>query len=129
MYNVEIHEEAMRPRERLVTLGPENLSNQELLAILLRTGTRQHHVLTLANNILEEVSSLADFRSYSLEELQAIPGIGRVKSIELNAALEFSKRVNQTLPEKSDRIISSDRLAKKMMAELRDKRHEHLIAL
>ena len=129
MYSVEIHEEAMRPRERLVNLGAENLSNQELLAILLRTGTRQHHVLTLANNILEETGSLADFRSLSLEELQAIPGIGRVKSIELKAALEFAKRVNQTLPEKSERIISSDRLAKKMMAELRDKRQEHLIAL
>ncbi|MFC3931665.1 RadC family protein [Streptococcus dentapri] len=129
MYTVEIQEEAMRPRERLAKLGAEQLSNQELLAILLRTGTKQKHVLTLANTILESVGSLEDFRSLSLEELRSITGIGKVKSIEIKAMLEFAKRVNQTVGGKSERIISSDRLARKMMEELRDKRQEHLVAL
>ncbi|MGT2928914.1 RadC family protein [Streptococcus dentasini] len=129
MYTIEIHQDTLRPRERLLAQGAEQLSNQELLAILLRTGTKQQHVLSLANNILEALDNLADFRLLSLEELQAISGIGRVKSIEIKAMLEFAKRVNQAANTSGERIVSSEQLAKKMIADLRDKRQEHLVAL
>ncbi|MGT2749986.1 RadC family protein [Streptococcus orisasini] len=129
MYSIEFTKEALLPRERLLTYGPESLSNQELLAIILRTGTRKEHVLNLSNNILERLDSIADFRTLSLEELQTIAGISQIKSIEMKAILEFSKRVNQAEYSFKERILSSERLAKVMMAELGDKRQEHLVAI
>ncbi|HHF7010461.1 TPA: DNA repair protein RadC [Streptococcus mutans] len=124
MYSIHSAKEALLPRERLMTYGPESLSNQELLAILLRTGTKKEHV-----KILNGLDSLADFRSLSLEELQEIEGIGQVRSVEIKAMLELSKRINQAEYNFKERILSSERLAKIMMSELGDKRQEHLIAI
>lgn len=129
MYNIEIPKETLLPRERLLAMGEEALSNQELLAIILRSGTKKEPVLSLANRIIDQLSSLADFRSLSLSELQELSGIGPVKAIEIKAMLEFSRRVNDAIPETQERIISSSQLAKRMMTELRDLRQEHLVAL
>lgn len=129
MYSIHSAKEALLPRERLMTYGPESLSNQELLAILLRTGTKKEHVLNLSIKILNGLDSLADFRSLSLEELQEIEGIGQVRSVEIKAMLELSKRINQAEYNFKERILSSERLAKIMMSELGDKRQEHLIAI
>lgn len=129
MYSIHSEKEALLPRERLMTYGSESLSNQELLAILLRTGTKKEHVLNLSTKILNGLDSLADFRSLSLEELQEIEGIGQVRSVEIKAMLELSKRINQAEYNFKERILSSERLAKIMMSELGDKRQEHLIAI
>lgn len=129
MYTIQFKEQAMLPRERLITEGAEHLSNQELLAICLRTGTKKEHVLSLANSILNQLNSLADLRMLSLEELQDISGIGRVKSIELKAMIELASRIQTAEIDKQDRILSSERLAKRMMLELGDKKQEHLVAL
>lgn len=129
MYNIELPTESLLPRERLLALGEEALSNQELLAIILRSGTKKEPVLTIANRIIEQLSCLADFRSLSLAELQELSGIGPVKAIELKAMLEFSRRINESIPETQERIISSSQLAKRMIAELRDLRQEHLVAI
>lgn len=99
------------------------------MAIILRTGTRKEHVLNLSNNILGRLDSIADFRTLSIEELQTIAGISQLKSIEIKAILEFSKRINQSEYSFKERILSSERLAKVMMAELGDKRQEHLVAI
>lgn len=129
MYTVELKNEALLPRERLMDLGAENLSNQELLAILLRTGTKTKPVLEVSLNILENLTSLADFTHLSLQELQQIKGIGQVKSIEIKAMLELSKRINKADYAQQERIMSSEKLARKMMLELSDKKQEHLVAL
>ena len=88
MYAIEMKADAMLPRERLRDLGAEHLSNQELLSILLRTGTKATPVLEVANQILKNLDSLADFQHLSLQELQQINGIGYVKSIEIKAMIE-----------------------------------------
>lgn len=129
MYTIELKEEALLPRERLLDLGAEQLSNQELLAILLRTGTKKRPVLEVSTHILGSLDSLADFRSLSLQELQKIKGIGQVKSIEIKAMLELANRINKAEYSKQERIMSSERLAKKMMMELGDKKQEHLVAI
>ncbi|MBM7642789.1 RadC family protein [Streptococcus loxodontisalivarius] len=129
MYTIEFKEEALRPRERLMDKGAEQLSNQELLAILLRTGTRQDSVLNLSTKILNDLDSLADFRKLSLQELQTISGIGKVKSIEIKAMLEFARRISESDYLNSERILSSERIARKMMFELGDKQQEHLVAI
>lgn len=129
MYTIELKEEALLPRERLLDLGAEQLSNQELLAILLRTGTKKRPVLEVSTHILGSLDSLADFRSLSLQELQKIKGIGQVKSIEIKAMLELANRINKAEYSKQERIMSSERLAKKMMMELGEKKQEHLVAI
>jgi DNA repair protein RadC len=129
MYTIELKKEALLPRERLMDLGAEKLSNQELLAILLRTGTKSKPVLEVSLDILESLTSLADFNHLSLQELQQIKGIGEVKSIEIKAMLELSKRISKADYAQQERIMSSEKLARKMMLELGDKKQEHLVAL
>lgn len=129
MYTINFSQEALLPRERLVSQGAEKLSNQELLAIFLRTGTKKENVLKLAQSILGTLDNIADLRQLSLSELQKIRGIGKVKSIEIKAMLELARRINQAEYIKQERILSSERLARMMMAELSEKKQEHLVAI
>ncbi|AQP42053.1 RadC family protein [Streptococcus gallolyticus] len=129
MYAIEMKADAMLPRERLRDLGAEHLSNQELLSILLRTGTKTTPVLEVANQILKNLDSLADFQHLSLQELQQINGIGYVKSIEIKAMIELAKRISKAEYVQKERIMSSERLARKMMLELSDQKQEHLVAI
>ncbi|WP_307976380.1 DNA repair protein RadC [uncultured Streptococcus sp.] len=129
MYSIALKKEALLPRERLLDLGAEQLTNQELLAILLRTGTKQKPVLEISTQILENLTSLADFQQLSLQELQSIQGIGQVKSIEIKAMLELAKRIQKAEYDRKEQILSSEQLARKMMLELGDKKQEHLVAV
>ncbi len=129
MYTIEMKAESMLPRERLLNLGAGKLSNQELLAILLRTGSKSNPVLEISNHILENLDSLADFQNLSLQELQLIKGIGLVKSVEIKAMIELAKRISKAEYIKKERIMSSERLARKMMLELSHKKQEHLVAI
>lgn len=89
MYSISFQEDSLLPRERLAKEGVEALSNQELLAILLRTGTRQASVFEIAQKVLNNLSSLTDLKKMTLQELQSLSGIGRVKAIELQAMIEL----------------------------------------
>lgn len=129
MYDITIPKEAMLPRERLLQIGAEKLSNQELLAILLRTGTKKEPVMTLSQSILSELSSLADLHDLSLQELQQIHGIGLAKSTELKAMLELSKRIQASESKHFERIMGSQQVAKKMMIEIGRQKQEHLMVL
>lgn len=129
MYAIEMKADAMLPRERLRDLGAEQLSNKELLSILLRTGTKTRPVLEVANDILKHIDTLADFQHLSLQELQKIKGIGYVKSIEIKAMIELAKRISKAEYVQKERIMSSERLARKMMLELSDQKQEHLVAI
>jgi DNA repair protein RadC len=82
-----------RPQERLQRHGPAALSDTELLAMLLRSGTRGHDVLTIASRILAEAGSLAGAVSWKEADFRRIRGIGRVKALQLVTALEFARRV------------------------------------
>lgn len=129
MYSILFEPEALLPRERLLNQGAEKLSNQELLAILLRTGTRKQSVFAIASQLLDRLDSLSDLREFSVQELQTLTGIGRVKAIEIKAMIELGKRINQVECRNLERVLSSEKLARRMMQELGDKKQEHLIAL
>lgn len=129
MYCVKLKEEAILPRERLLSLGADQLSHQELLAILLRTGTKKMPVLELATQIIQNLTHLADLQDLSVQELQQISGIGQVKAVEIKAMLELAKRIYQSDYVKQEKILSSERVARKMMLEFGDKKQEHLVAL
>ena len=129
MYSISFQEDSLLPRERLAKEGVEALSNQELLAILLRTGTRQASVFEIAQKVLNNLSSIRDLKKMTLQELQSLSGIGRVKAIELQAMIELGHRIHKHETLKMESILSSQKLAKKMQQELGDKKQEHLVAL
>ena len=84
-----------RPRERLINKGVEYLSNEDLLAILLKTGTKENSVKVLANNILKQLDDINNLKEINLERLVKIKGIGKAKACELLAAIELGKRLNK----------------------------------
>lgn len=129
MYSISFQEDSLMPRERLVQHGAQQLSNQELLAILLRTGNRKESVFEISQKIISNMSSLTELRDMTLQELQTLSGIGRIKAIELQAAIEFGSRIAQVETPERDQITSSRSLALKMMRELGNKKQEHLVAL
>lgn len=129
MYSIDFQGEALQPRERLVAVGPEKLSNQELLAIFIRTGTKNQPVSLLSNQLMAKLENLAALKELSIEELQALTGIGRVKAIEIKAMIELGKRINQSAFLLEEQILGSEKLGKRMMEELGDKKQEHLVAL
>ena len=85
--------ENFRPRERLAKFGAKALLDEELLAIMLRTGSQGKNVLMLAHQLLDSFGSLPQLMNAGVEELKSYGGIGQVKAIELAAMLELSRRV------------------------------------
>lgn len=81
-----------RPRERLIKFGPESLSNAELLAILLRTGTKDSNAINLAQNIISK-NGLDFLSNCTIEELSSIKGVGLAKAAQIKAAIELGKRL------------------------------------
>ncbi|WEG73924.1 RadC family protein [Vagococcus intermedius] len=118
-----------RPRERLVSSGTAALSVQELLAIVLRSGTKEDSVMQLAKKLLGCFDSLYDFKLASLEELQQTKGIGLVKAVELQAVLELGRRLAKENQQKYGEVISSRSVGLLLIEELKDLRQEHLVAL
>lgn len=82
------------PRERLIKVGEYNLTNEELLSIIIRTGTKDISVKEVSNNILSKLNSINDLNNITLEELSNIKGVGLVKAITIKASIEFGKRVS-----------------------------------
>lgn len=85
-----------RPREKMILNGPDSLSDSELLAILLRTGTKDLNAVDLSRKILnDEVEGLKALMDMSIEELCNIKGIGIGKATVIKAALELGKRISK----------------------------------
>lgn len=102
---------ALQPREKFDRLGPENLSESDLLALLLRTGTVGTNVVELAEALLIQYGSLSALSQASAAELQKIHGIGREKSKILKAALEMGRRLVQENVGERPRIASPEEAA------------------
>src|SRR5690625_1240836 len=118
-----------RPRERLLNYGAHHLSNQELLAILIGSGTRQESVMDLSNRVLMHFEGLKLLSEATIEELTAIKGIGKAKGIILLAALELGRRIHQYKPEERYIIRSPEDGADFVMEEMRNLNQEHLVVL
>ena len=85
--------EKERPRERLLLYGKEQLSNEELLSIILKCGTNGKSVKEVALEILGLVSDISDLKDVTVEKLMCVRGIGKVKAIEIVASIELGKRI------------------------------------
>jgi DNA repair protein RadC len=108
----------VRPRERLRALGAKALSDEELLAIILRTGTRSSSVLELARSILVQYRSLRAVSGASVPELSQIRGVGPVKACDLLAAFELGKRVVSRFPEDLPQITGPEDAYALLKAEM-----------
>lgn len=82
-----------RPREKAFNKGIDSLSNRELIALLLRSGTKEKSVLELADELLHLKSSLGELSGCQIHDLMSIKGIKKAKAIELCAAFELSRRI------------------------------------
>ena len=81
------------PRERMLQYGVENLSNSDLISIVLRSGIKDTSVKDIANNILNQVGNINNLSNIGIRELSNIHGVGSVKAQTLMAAIELGKRV------------------------------------
>lgn len=118
-----------RPRERLITQGPQSLSNQELIAILLRTGTRKESVLNLSNRLLHQFEGLRLLKEASLEEIMTISGIGQAKAVQVMAAIEIGRRISNLTFEDRYVIRSPEDGANFLMNDMRFLQQEHFVCL
>jgi DNA repair protein RadC len=118
-----------RPRERLVSSGPESLSNQELLAILLRTGTKSESVLQLSNRLLQKFEGLRLLKDASLEEITETKGIGSAKAVQIMAAVELGRRISNLSYDDRYIIRSPEDGANYVMNDMRFLSQEHFVCL
>jgi len=118
-----------RPRERLIKQGPQSLSNQELIAILLRTGTKSESVLSLANRILNYFEKIHELKHATLEEIVSIKGIGEAKAVQLLAAIELGRRLAQMQVHNRFTIRSPQDAASFLMPEMSSLNQEHFVTL
>ena len=90
-----------RPMEKMILYGEKSLSNAELLAILLRTGTKKRNAIELANYIInKDLQGLRHLQDVTIEELCEIDGIGKSKASQIKAALELGIRISSAKPNK-----------------------------
>lgn len=127
--NIEMIPMDGRPRERLVQFGPKALADHELIAIILRTGTKDKNVVTLALDVLRAVEDLYSFRHVSMQELMKISGIGRIKALEILAAVELGTRIAHATQVKEGTVISSSWVGNYLVQEMSALTQENVMAL
>ncbi len=119
--------ESSRPRERFLEKGSEALSDAELFAILLRTGTKGENVIDMSNRLIKEYG-LDKLFDCSLKELQEIKGIGPSKAMQILSMSEILKRIH--LSEKPiKKITCAEDVFKFFHDKLKDKKEEHFYVL
>lgn len=122
--------ESERPREKLMRLGVKVLSNAELLAILVRTGTKEHTALDLSQRILScQKEGLRFLTDCTIEELCCVKGIGTSKACQIVAAIELGKRMGKAPLEARTKISSPVDVANLLMEEMRYYKKEYFLTL
>lgn len=117
-----------RPRERLKEVGKESLSDKELLAIILRTGTKNKNVTELALEVLKNYS-LTELKDIRLNKLTEINGIGETKAIELLATIELGKRIYLRKNENLEKLDNPKSIWETTKYLFYDKKQEYFYAL
>jgi len=116
-----------RPYEKLEMYGEKCLSNAELLAIIIKTGTKDESAVILAQKILKKITeddNLKSLTDISIEELTKIKGIGKVKAIQIKAAVELAKRMSRPVNKIKIKINTTDDAANLLLEELRYEKRE-----
>ena len=117
-----------KPVEKMLALGSSALSNAEILALLINSGTRTKTALELGTDILARLS-LKELKEITPEELKRVPGIGNVKASRIMAAIELSKRMNTERVEESPYITCPKDVVELVMEEMKSYDREYFKAL
>lgn len=118
-----------RPRERLIQEGPRALSNQEIIALILRTGTRKESALQLSSRVLAAFDGLMMLKEASIEELCKIKGIGEAKAVEIAASIELGRRIHNLKSDDPYIIRSPEDVSNYVMEDMRFLKQEHFDVL
>ncbi len=125
-YRIADMDEAERPRERLAQLGPQALSNAELLGILLRVGVPGENSVELGRRLLRDLGGLAGIHRSEYSEVCAQHGIGPAKAAQIKAAIELGRRLVSESPEERPAIHSPGDAANLVMYEMSALEQEQL---
>ena len=119
-----------KPYEKCVSQGPEYLTDAELLAVILRTGTRDKSAVDVAREFLMRGNkNLLNIHHLSLRQMQEIPGIGGVKAVQLKCIGELAKRLTQTDVRQNLIFDTAEKIADYYMEQLRHETREQLVLL
>lgn len=117
--------EADRPREKLITHGRAVLSDAELIAILIGSGTQSLSAIDVGKNILADVNNdLNHLAKFSVKELMKFRGIGEAKAISIIAALELGRRRKESAAQEKPKIVSSENAYDLLKSVMLDLHHE-----
>lgn len=117
-----------RPYEKCLQAGPQALSDAELLAVILKSGSAQMNAIQLAQHILQSGGkNLLNLHHMSVEELMCFPGIGEVKAIQLKCVAEISRRIAQTGRIDQVQLTDAGSVAAYYMERLRHEPREQLL--
>lgn len=123
--------ETERPYEKLELYGEKNLTNAELLAIIIKSGTRDETSVQIAQRILNlnydpQMGDLNFLKELTLEEFMQVKGIGRVKAIQLKALCELAIRMSKPVNYRKIQIKSTENIANLVLDELRFEKREYV---
>ena len=122
----------MQPYEKCISYGPEFLTDAELIACILRSGTKEYTSVALAEyllNLRKDKRGLEGLCNLSFEELIRVPGIGRVKALQIQCIFELAKRMTKSQAKKTLCFADPQTIADYYMEDLRHKEQEHLLLL
>ncbi len=119
-----------RPRERLIEYGKENLSNEELLSIILKTGNGKVSVREISNNLLNYFNGIENLKNVTKEQLQNVKGIGKVQALTILSVVELGKRIYMMSNDENKILLNSSRaIYDYMKYQLYDKKQEYFYCL
>lgn len=122
----------MQPYEKCVSYGPEFLTDAELIACIIRSGTKEYTSVALAEHLLnlrKGKDGLAGLCSLSFEELTDVSGIGRVKALQIQCVFELAKRMSRQQAKKALNFSAPESIADYYMEDFRHKEQENLLLL
>lgn len=119
----------MKPREKLISYGARTLLNEELIAILLRTGSTQLGVVELAKKVYAQLNGLEDIKNITVDDLRSIYGISDAKATTIIAAVELGRRMHTKHIPKKYMIQESSDVYHLLKEDLSHLPKEHLVVL
>lgn len=125
--SIKQYPDSEKPYEKLELYGEKMLSNAELLAIIIKTGTKDETSISLANKVLSligEENNLSGLSTISIESLKKLKGIGRVKAIQIKAVVELAKRLSRPINTSKMQIKSAKDVADILMQEMQFEKRE-----
>jgi DNA repair protein RadC len=118
-----------RPRERLIKYGVDSLSNEELLSIIISSGTKDKSCKEVSLEILKYFESIDNMKNSNINNLSNINGIGLSKACNILASIEFGKRVYRSSNNNSLRLINSSMIYDYIKDDVMDKKQEYFYAI